>query len=77
VHQLVISDRGRFEGTGDAYLGRAGLHLLERLRARRPDVQLVFCTSERAVATFREEAFAAGAVDMVADCREIVRLIGF
>lgn len=77
VHQLVISDMGRFEGTGDAYVGRAGFDLLEQLQARRSEVQLVFCTSERAVSTFREEALAAGALAMVADCREIVRFIGF
>ncbi len=77
VHQLVISDMGRFEGAGNAYVGRAGFELLEGLRARRPDVQLVFCTSERAVTAFREEALAAGALTIVADCREIVRFIGF
>ncbi len=59
-HQLVISDMGRFEGADDAYVGRAGFDLLERLQGRRPDVQLVFCTSERAVTTFRAEALSAG-----------------
>jgi CheY-like chemotaxis protein len=77
VHQLVISDMGRFEGPNDAYVGRAGFNLLEGLRTRRPDVQVVFCTSERAVSNFRAEALAAGALDMVADCRDIVRFIGF
>ncbi len=77
VHQLVISDMGRFEGTDDAYVGRAGFALLEGLRVRRPDVQVVFCTSERAVAQFSAEALSAGAVAMVADCRDILRYIGF
>lgn len=65
---------GRFEGPNDAYVGRAGFALLEGLQARRPDVQLVFCTSERAVAAFGAEALSAGAV---ADCRDILRFIGF
>jgi DNA-binding SARP family transcriptional activator/CheY-like chemotaxis protein len=77
VHQLVISDMGRFEGPNDAYVGRAGFALLDGLRARRADVQVVFCTSERAVTAFRAEALSAGAIEMVADCRDILRFIGF
>jgi hypothetical protein len=77
VHQLVISDMGRFEGPNDAYVGRAGFALLDGLRARRSDVQVVFCTSERAVTAFRAEALSAGAIEMVADCRDILRFIGF
>jgi len=76
VHQLVISDMGRYEGVNDAYVPRAGLHLLERLRARYPDLQLIFCTSARAVATYRGEALAAGARDIVTDCVGILRTIG-
>ena len=55
---------------------RAGLHLLERLRARDPGVQVIFCTSARAVATYRAEAMAAGARDIVTDCVGILRTIG-
>jgi hypothetical protein len=68
---------GRFEGANDAYVGRAGFNLLAQLRARRSDVQVIFCTSERAVTKFRAEALSAGALAMVADCREIVRFIGY
>jgi len=76
VHQLIISDMGRYEGAGGAYVGRAGFDLLEGLRARRPDVRIVFCTSPRAVTTYRAEAIAAGALGMVENCEEILRMIG-
>gem|GEM_PF-3791641 len=77
VHQLVISDMGRYEGANNEYVGRAGFELLEQLRARHDEVQLVFCTSTRAVAMNREEALASGALGVVDDCEEIVRLVGF
>lgn len=76
VHELVISDMGRYEGVDDAYVGDAGFDLFERLRARREDVRLVFCTSPRGLATHRAEALAAGALAIVADCDEILPLIG-
>ena len=77
VYQLVISDMGRYEGVNNAYVERAGFDLLERLRARRPDVRLVFCTSERAAITHRAEALSAGALTIVADCTEVLRVVGF
>ena len=76
VHQFVISDMGRFEGANNGYVERAGLDLLSRLRARRPDVQLAFCTSARAVRYYRSEAVAAGALGMFEDCAEVIRVMG-
>ena len=76
VHQLIISDMARYEGADGAYVGRAGFELLEGLRARRSDVRIVFCSSPRAVATYRAEAIAAGALGMVENCDEILRMIG-
>ncbi|MGH6691780.1 MAG: hypothetical protein ACREF4_14000, partial [Gammaproteobacteria bacterium] len=61
IHRLVISDMGRYEGPNGAYVPRAGLQLLEALRARNPALELAFCTSARAVAEYRTEALAAGA----------------
>lgn len=77
VHQLVISDMGRYEGANNEYVGRAGFDLLEQLRARQGDVQLVFCTSTRAAAMNRAEALASGALRVLDDCEEILRLVGF
>ncbi len=77
VHQLVVSDMGRYEGAGNAYVGRAGFDLLKGLRARRQDVQFVFCTSTRAATVHRAEALSSGALDVIDDCDEILRLIGF
>jgi len=76
VHDLVISDMGRYEGADGAYVPRAGLHLLEALRARDPNLQLAFCTSARAVARYRDEALVAGARDIVTDCEAILGLLG-
>jgi serine/threonine-protein kinase len=73
VHQLVISDMGRYEGANDAFVGRAGLELLARLRARHDGVQFIFCTSSRAAATHRAEALAWGALHVFDDCEEILR----
>jgi CheY-like chemotaxis protein len=77
LHQLIVSDMGRYEGANDAYVGRAGFDLLARLRARRPDVQLVFCASARAATMHRAEARSSGALDIVDDCAEILRFLGF
>jgi eukaryotic-like serine/threonine-protein kinase len=77
VHKLVVSDMGRFEGADRAYVARAGLDLLAQLRARRADVQVVYCTSARAATTYRAEALAAGARGVVQDCLEVLRVMGF
>ncbi len=77
VHQLVVSDMARYEGPNDAYVGRAGLDLLTRLRARSDEVQLVFCTSSTAATVHRVEALSSGALDVFDDCGKILRLIGF
>ena len=76
AYDLVISDMGRYEGTNGAYIARAGLNLLEGLRARDPDVQVVFCTSARALTEFRDSALAAGARDIVTECEVILRYLG-
>jgi serine/threonine-protein kinase len=76
VHHLVISDMGRYEGADNAYVERAGFDLLAQLRARRPDVKLVFCTSSRAAKTNRAEALAAGALDVLEDCAGVLRVMG-
>jgi serine/threonine-protein kinase len=76
VHQLVVSDMGRYEGADNAYVERAGFDLLAQLRGRQPDVQVVFCTSSRAAKTHRVEALAAGALDILEDCAGILRVIG-
>jgi CheY-like chemotaxis protein len=76
AYDLVISDMGRYEGIDGAYVPRAGLRLLETLRVRDPNVRLVFCTSARAVAQYRDEALAAGARDIVTECEVILRLLG-
>ena len=74
--QLVISDMGRYEGPDGAYVGRAGLELLDGLRSQHDAVQIAFCTSARAVAEYREESLAAGARDIVTDCEVILRYLG-
>ncbi|HSM35375.1 MAG TPA: protein kinase [Longimicrobiales bacterium] len=73
VHQLVISDIGRYEGADETYTDRAGIDLLERLRAVHPDVKVALCTSTQAVDRYGREALAAGAVAVVDDCRELFR----
>jgi serine/threonine-protein kinase len=73
VHQLVVSDIGRYEGPGDAYVARAGLDLLTRLKGRDDDVKLVFCTGTRAANRYRREALASGAVGVFDDCGKIFR----
>jgi len=77
VHQLVISDLGRYEGPGNAYVDRAGLDLLTRLRARSEGVRVAFCTTPRAAAAHAAEALSLGALDVFDDCGEVLRLIGF
>jgi serine/threonine protein kinase len=77
VHKFVVSDMGRFEGADKAYVERAGLDLLAQLKARRADVQLVFCTSSRAATTYRADALAAGARAIVEDCAEVLKVMGF
>jgi serine/threonine-protein kinase len=77
VYQLVVSDMGRYEGVNNDYVERAGFNLLERLQVRRPDVQLVFCTSARAAATHRAEALSAGVLAVVEDCAEVLAVMGF
>ncbi len=74
VHQLVISDLGRYEGADNAYVGRAGFDLLTRLRARSERVRIAFCTSPRAAAAHAAEALSLG-VDVFGDCGEVLRLI--
>jgi serine/threonine-protein kinase len=76
VHQLVISDMGRYEGAGNAYVERAGFDLLGQLRGRRPDVKVVFCTSSRAAKTYRAEALTAGALAILEDCAGVLRVMG-
>jgi serine/threonine protein kinase len=76
VHQLVVSDMGRYEGPSNAYVERAGFDLLTQLRGRRPDVKVVFCTSSRAAKIHRVEALAAGALEVLEDCAGILRVIG-
>jgi DNA-binding response OmpR family regulator len=73
LHQLVVSDMGRYEGPEGAYVDRAGFDLLRRLRARRSDVRVAFCTSARASEMHRAEAAASGA-EIVEECEEIVRV---
>ena len=77
MHQLVISDIGRYEGPNEEYVGRAGLELLTQLRARSEAVKLVSCSSARAAARNRVEAMSLGAVDVYDDCSKVLRLIGF
>jgi CheY-like chemotaxis protein len=74
VHQLVISDLGRYEGADNAYVDRAGFDLLARLRARSERVRIAFCTSPRAAAAHAAEALSLG-VDVFGDCGEVLRLI--
>jgi serine/threonine protein kinase len=76
VHQLVVSDLGRYEGADNAYVDRAGFELLTRLRARSEQVRVVFCTSSRAAAAHAAEASSLGAL-VFDDCGEVLRLIGF
>lgn len=76
IYHFVISDMGRYEGPGGAYVPRAGLQLLQALRARYPALELAFCTSARAVAEYREEALAAGARAIVTECEVILTLLG-
>jgi eukaryotic-like serine/threonine-protein kinase len=77
VHQLVISDLGRYEGAGNAYVDRAGLDLLTRLRARSARVKVAFCTTPRAAAAHAAEALSLGALEVFDDCGEVLRLVGF
>jgi hypothetical protein len=73
---MVVSDMGRFEGPNESYVERAGFDLLSQLRARHPEVQVVFCTSARAARTYRAEALSAGALGIVEDCSAILQLMG-
>ena len=73
LHQLVVSDIGRYEGVDETYVDRAGIDLMERLVAMHPDVKVAFCTSTRAVERYGQEALEAGAVAVVDDCRELFR----
>ena len=77
VFQLIISDMGRYEGENDEYVDQAGFELFEQLKAMHEGVQLVFCTSPRGVKTHREEALAAGAIDIFTNCDDVMPLIGF
>jgi CheY-like chemotaxis protein len=76
THHMVVSDMGRFEGLNDEYVERAGFDLLSQLRARHPEVQVVFCTSARAARTYGAEAMSAGALAIVEDCSAILPLMG-
>jgi serine/threonine-protein kinase len=76
IHQVVVSDMGRFEGASGGFVEKAGLELLAQLRAKHAGVQVVFCTSSRAARTYRDEALQAGAVAVVDDCREVLRVMG-
>lgn len=75
IFQLVVSDMGRYEGPSGEYRGRAGFDLLTRLLEIDPGVRVAFCTSLRALAEHREEALAAGAHGIYADCTEVVSLV--
>jgi serine/threonine-protein kinase len=76
VHRLVISDMGRFEGVGDTYVERAGFDLLAGLHARHPGQRMFFCTSARAVTSYRAEALAAGALAISEDCSQALGFLG-
>jgi hypothetical protein len=72
VHQLVVSDLGRFEGADGGYVERAGLDLLTRLRARDSRVKVIFCTSSRAATQYRTAALSSGALEVIDDCGKIL-----
>jgi CheY-like chemotaxis protein len=76
VHHLVVSDMGRFEGVMNTYVERAGLELIRGLQARSGEVKLMYCTSARAVASYRVEALEAGALAIVEDCGQVLRVAG-
>ena len=61
VHDVVVSDMGRPEGTNREYVPRAGLELLARLRAREPGVAVILYTTARSARAYGEEARSAGA----------------
>ena len=67
LHWLGGLDHDRRAGEVTPFVERAGLQLLERLRARGDDPRFVFYTSARSAELYRSEALAAGAFDMVAD----------
>jgi len=75
AHDLVVSDMGRSEGANREYVPRAGLDLLRRLRARQPDVAVVFYTTARAADLYGPDARAAGAFAIVTDTEELLRMI--
>jgi len=76
LHGLVVSDMGRYEGENGEYVARAGLDLLTHLRERHDGVQLLFCTSFRAVSQYGDEALEAGALGITGICDEVLRLVG-
>ena len=75
AYDLVVSDMGRSEGANREYVPRAGLDLLQRLRARRPDVAVVFYTTARSADLYGPDARAAGAFAIVTDTEELLRMI--
>lgn len=72
-HEVVVSDVGRQEG--DAFDPRAGLELLEGLRAVSADARVVFYTSPRGVASAAEAALAGGAVGVSTEPDELLELL--
>jgi CheY-like chemotaxis protein len=58
----IITDMGRFENS--RYNNRAGLDFVNELKKRGIDTPVVIYCSPRAVATYREEALTAGAVEI-------------
>ena len=75
AYDLVVSDMGRSEGANREYVPRAGLDLLQRLRARQSDVAVVFYTTARSADLYGPDARAAGAFAIVTDTEELLRMI--
>jgi len=75
VHDVVVSDMGRPEGTNREYVPRAGLALLTQLRAREPGVAVILYTTARSAGVYGEEARTAGARGVVTETDSLVRML--
>jgi CheY-like chemotaxis protein len=75
VHDVVVSDMGRPEGTNRDYVPRAGLELVMRLRAREPGVAVVIYTTARSARLYGAEARASGVREVVTETEELIRLL--
>ncbi|MEZ4586396.1 MAG: BTAD domain-containing putative transcriptional regulator [Gemmatimonadales bacterium] len=69
----VITDIGRYEG-GD-YVPEAGMDLLRRVRALRPRLPAMVCTSARSADAHRAEAVSIGAREVFDDCAAVVAAV--